>query len=125
MIEDLISLLKSKNLNLEVLELNAKAALMAFDVWAKPGSKVERSFISLDGVLIVQTRAKPVDGAANAGIIESVAMIFGVSKSSVEIIRGEKSRNKRVKLVMEFTANKKEAYYSKKISEIEVQVALS
>lgn len=121
MIEDLLGLLSAKHLNIETLQKNANAAIFAFDVWAKPGSKVEKIFVAKEGMLIVQTRSKPVEGEANAAIIEAVANLLGVSKSSVEIIRGEKSRQKRVKLLLEFTATKKESFYSKKISEILTQ----
>lgn len=124
MIDDLLQILKSKNLKIETLESNSLAVIFAFDVWAKPGARVEKVFISREGVLIVQTRSKPVEGEANAAIIEVVSNLVGVPKSSVEIIRGEKSRQKRIKLLLEFTVNKKESFYSKKLSEIAVQEAL-
>lgn len=38
--------------------------------------------------------APPVDGKANKFLIESIAQHFKVSKKSIEIIRGETSRNK-------------------------------
>lgn len=123
MIENLLSLLKSKNLKLETLEQSPRAVIFAFDVWAKPGAKVEKVFVSTEGVLVVQTRSKPVEGEANGAIIDAVSEVLGVPRSSVEIIRGEKSRQKRIKLLLEFTANKKAAYYQKKINEIAVQEA--
>lgn len=123
MIDDLLLLLKSKNLKIETMEMNASAVIFAFDVWAKPGARVEKVFVSREGVLIVQTRSKPVEGEANSAIIEVVSDLLGVPKSMVEIIRGEKSRQKRIKIRLEFTANKKESFYSKKFIAIEVQEA--
>ena len=110
MIENLLNLLKTKNLKLETLEQSPSAVIFAFDVWAKPGAKVEKVFVSTEGVLVVQTRSKPVEGEANGAIIDAVSEVLGVPRSSVEIIRGEKSRQKRIKLLLEFTANKKAAY---------------
>ena len=38
--------------------------------------------------------APPVDGKANQAVIEFLAELFGVSKSSVTIVSGETGRNK-------------------------------
>jgi uncharacterized protein len=40
--------------------------------------------------------APPVDGKANAAVVEFLARLFGVSKSSVTIVSGETGRNKVV-----------------------------
>jgi uncharacterized protein YggU (UPF0235/DUF167 family) len=121
LIDDLLQILKLKKLRIEILEQNTSAAIIAFDVWAKPGARVEKKFVGIEGVLVVQTRSKPIEGEANGAIIEAVSATFGVPKSSIEIIRGEKSRQKRIKLLIEFTANKKESFYQKKFTEILTQ----
>jgi uncharacterized protein (TIGR00251 family) len=41
----------------------------------------------------------PVDGAANQQLVAYLAKTFGVAKSAVNIIAGEKARNKRVRIV--------------------------
>jgi uncharacterized protein len=38
--------------------------------------------------------APPVDGKANAAVIEYLAELFGVAKSSIAIVAGETGRNK-------------------------------
>jgi hypothetical protein len=48
--------------------------------------------------LLVRLNAAPVDGAANAELIEVLADAFGTSKRSVEIVSGERSRQKRVRI---------------------------
>ena len=48
--------------------------------------------------LLVRLNAAPVDGAANAELIEVLADAFGVSKRSVEILSGDRSRQKRVRI---------------------------
>lgn len=38
----------------------------------------------------------PVDGKANAQLIASLSKLFGVAKSDIRILSGEKGKNKRV-----------------------------
>ena len=48
--------------------------------------------------LRVAVTAPPVDGAANAAVIEALAEAFGVRKSAVTIVRGERGRPKTVQV---------------------------
>lgn len=50
------------------------------------------------GRLKVRISAPPVDGKANERLTEVIAKAFGVSKSSVEIIKGHTSRLKTVRI---------------------------
>jgi uncharacterized protein len=50
------------------------------------------------GALLVRLNAPPVDGAANAELIEVLADALGVPKRSVSIVSGERSRLKRVRI---------------------------
>lgn len=50
------------------------------------------------GALKVALTAPPVDGAANAALIELLADELGVPKRAVEITRGERSKNKTVRV---------------------------
>lgn len=43
--------------------------------------------------------AKPVKGEANIAIIKKIAKHFGIAKSNVRIVSGEKSRDKIVEIV--------------------------
>jgi uncharacterized protein (TIGR00251 family) len=52
-----------------------------------------------DGAVLVRLAAPPVDGAANAELIEVIADALGVSRRSVTLIAGERSRRKRVRVV--------------------------
>lgn len=40
----------------------------------------------------------PVDGKANQQLVQVLAKIFAVSRSSVSILSGEKGRNKRIRI---------------------------
>ena len=48
--------------------------------------------------LLVRLHAAPVDGAANAELIEILAEALGVPKRAVSIASGERSRQKRVRI---------------------------
>ncbi|HEY5672992.1 MAG TPA: DUF167 domain-containing protein [Malonomonas sp.] len=55
--------------------------------------------VGLQGDLLkIKLSAPPVEGAANKGCCEYLAKLFGVSKGRVELLTGEKSRQKRVLL---------------------------
>ena len=46
------------------------------------------------GGLKVRVKSKPIEGRANAEVIELVAAHYGVSRNSVKITRGESSSKK-------------------------------
>jgi uncharacterized protein (TIGR00251 family) len=48
--------------------------------------------------LLVRLNASPVDGAANAELIEVLAEALGVPKRAVSIVSGERSRQKRIRI---------------------------
>jgi uncharacterized protein (TIGR00251 family) len=48
--------------------------------------------------LRVAVTAPPVDGAANAAVIEALADVFGVRRAAVAIVRGERGRRKTVSI---------------------------
>lgn len=51
-----------------------------------------------DGALKVRIAAPPVDGAANAELVRLLAKKFGVSRGDIEILSGETSKIKRIKI---------------------------
>ena len=124
MIENLLQILRSKKLLFEIIEKTSNAFIITFDVWAKPGARSENIFISNEGILVIQTRSKPIDGEANLAIVEDISNLIGIPKSQVEIFRGDKSRLKKIKIKVSFTANKKEIYYQKKFIAISSQEVL-
>ncbi|MGI9056556.1 MAG: DUF167 domain-containing protein, partial [Pyrinomonadaceae bacterium] len=52
----------------------------------------------LDGALKVKLKSPPVDGAANAELVKVLSKTFGVSKSEIEIIGGQTSKLKQIKI---------------------------
>jgi uncharacterized protein len=61
-----------------------------------------------NGVLHARVTAPPVDGAANTALISLLANLLGVPKSSVSIVSGASSREKKV-AIAERTQNEVES----------------
>jgi uncharacterized protein (TIGR00251 family) len=51
-----------------------------------------------DGRLLVRVTAPPLDGRANAAVCALLAKAAGVPKGAVSVVRGERSRDKRVRI---------------------------
>jgi uncharacterized protein (TIGR00251 family) len=51
-----------------------------------------------DGVLRVTVAAAPVDGQANAALCKLIAKRAGVARGRVTVVRGERSRDKVVRV---------------------------
>lgn len=62
----------------------------------KPRSSREGVARAADGTLVVRVRAAPVEGEANARLVEVVAAALGVRKSDVVVVRGAASRHKEL-----------------------------
>ncbi len=71
---------------------------MVFNVRVVPRASKSEIVGEMGGALKVRIAAPPVNGAANAELVKLLAKTFGVSKSEIEIIRGETSKTKRVKI---------------------------
>jgi len=61
------------------------------------GSRDELSGVR-DGVLQAKVTAAPVDGKANRALCKLIAKRVGVAPSRVSVVRGEKSREKVVRV---------------------------
>jgi len=57
-----------------------------------------------DGRLLLRVSAPPVDGRANAAVCALLAKAAGVPKGAVSVVRGESSRDKRVRIEGDATA---------------------
>ncbi|MGB5580387.1 MAG: DUF167 family protein [Woeseia sp.] len=51
-----------------------------------------------NGEVCIRTTAAPADGAANADVIRQLANAFGVPKSAVQLLRGQSSRHKQLRI---------------------------
>src|SRR5262245_56904556 len=50
------------------------------------------------GALLVRLAAAPVDGAANEALLDYLAESFAVSRRSITLVSGERSRDKQVRI---------------------------
>ena len=72
---------------------------MKISVTVKPNSKKEGVVPAGEGAYTVRVAAPPVEGKANARVIELLAEHFGVPKSRVSIVRGEGGKKKIVEIL--------------------------
>jgi uncharacterized protein (TIGR00251 family) len=76
-----------------------KDGALIFTVRVVPRASKSEIVGEMDGALKIRVASPPVDGAANAELIKLLAKTFGVAKSRVEIIGGETSKTKQVKII--------------------------
>jgi uncharacterized protein (TIGR00251 family) len=50
------------------------------------------------GALKIRLTAPPVDGAANEALVRFLSEVLGIAKSRVEIVSGQTSREKRIRI---------------------------
>ncbi|NLA74401.1 MAG: YggU family protein [Deltaproteobacteria bacterium] len=50
------------------------------------------------GIVKIRVTAPPVDGLANRAVIELISKKFKIPKKNIEIISGDKSKNKRIRV---------------------------
>ena len=71
---------------------------VTIDVRVLPRSRKSEIAGTRGEALLVRLKAPPVDGAANAELLEVLAKMLQVPKSAVAIVAGETSRQKRVQV---------------------------
>ena len=67
---------------------------VTFSVKVVPRASKSELLRADDGLMRLRIASPPVDGAANDEIVRFFSKVFGVSKSSVEILSGDRSRIK-------------------------------
>lgn len=71
---------------------------LTFDIQVVPRASRTAVGPMIGERLRVAVTAPPVDGAANAAVIEALADAFGVRRAAVTIVRGERGRRKTVSI---------------------------
>jgi uncharacterized protein len=82
----------------EGLQINETAAGLVMRLHVLPRAKRCEIAGTHNGALKVKVTAPPVDDAANRSIIEFLSKEFGLSKSSLQILTGLKSRDKIIQI---------------------------
>ncbi len=72
---------------------------MILSLKIKPNAKKNEIIIDDSGNIKIKIKAPPVDGKANKELIKFLSEIFDVPKSYIEILSGETSSIKRVKVM--------------------------
>ncbi len=67
---------------------------MKISIIAHPNSKNEKVEEDLLGTLHVYVNEAPLDGRANAAIINKLSNFFKIPRSKIILLKGEKSKNK-------------------------------
>jgi len=81
-----------------VVNVTESNGSVVFNVRVIPRASRSELIGELDGALKVRVASPPVDGAANEELVRFLAKKFGVSRSDISIISGERSKNKRIKI---------------------------
>ncbi len=76
--------------------LKQVAGGVELSVLVQPRASRTRVVGEHDGQLKIQLAAPPVDGEANAALLEFLAKALGVPKRQVALVSGDASRRKRV-----------------------------
>ncbi len=75
-----------------------KDGAVRVEVQAKPRARTSRVREERAGALVVELAAPPVDGAANAELVATIAAALGLPRRAVSLVRGESSRSKLVEV---------------------------
>jgi len=80
------------------LELRWQGESVELDVRVSPRASRDRIQGEHAGALKVSLSAPPVEGAANDALVATLARALGVPRASVQIVRGQRSRTKTVRV---------------------------
>ena len=81
-----------------MIQFSEKDNAIIFSVRVVPRASKSEIVGEHDGALKVRIASPPVDGAANAELIKLLAKTFVVSTSQIEIIAGQTSKIKQIKI---------------------------
>ncbi|MFQ5862896.1 MAG: DUF167 domain-containing protein [Candidatus Brocadiales bacterium] len=95
---------------MSTIKLKKTSEGIVIPVRAQPGAKRDSIVGEWDGRLKIQVKAAPEKGKANEAIVKLLARSLGLQKSSVHVVSGESSRNKKV-LVQGINLTKLEKFF--------------
>jgi uncharacterized protein (TIGR00251 family) len=80
------------------MKLSEHDGAVTFDVLVQPRASRAKLGPVHDGRLKVAVTSPPVDGEANAAVIELIAKTLGVARGAVEVVAGATSRRKTIRV---------------------------
>ncbi len=81
-----------------MIEFSEKDGAAIFAVRVVPRASRSEIVGEHDGALRVRIAAAPVEGAANDELIGTIARALKIPRAAVEIISGQRSKNKKVRV---------------------------
>lgn len=81
-----------------MIQFKEKDSAIVLNLRIVPNSSKTETVGEFDGSFKIKIAAPPVNGAANAELVKFLAKKLGIAKSAVEIISGQNSKNKQVKI---------------------------
>jgi uncharacterized protein len=81
-----------------MINFTEKDGALIFAVRVIPRSSKSEIVGEYDGALKIKLNSPPVDGAANDELVKLLAKQFGVSRAQIEILSGQTSKSKQVKI---------------------------
>ena len=80
------------------MNLREEAGALLLDVLVQPRAARARIGPVRQERLVVAVTAPPVDGEANRALVDALSRAVGVARSQIEIVRGDGSRRKTVRI---------------------------
>jgi uncharacterized protein (TIGR00251 family) len=81
-----------------MINLREHDGAITFDVLVQPRASRAKVGPVHDGRLKIAVTSPPVDGEANAAVIELIAKTLGVARGAVTVVAGASSRRKTVRV---------------------------
>jgi uncharacterized protein len=88
----------SADQDFKVIEVNEKNGSVTFKVRAQPRASKTEMVGEYAGALKLRIAAPPVDGKANGECIKFFSKLFDVPSGNIEIVTGEASRDKLIRI---------------------------
>ncbi|HWN09927.1 MAG TPA: DUF167 domain-containing protein [Pyrinomonadaceae bacterium] len=97
-----------------MISYSEKDDALTFKVRVVPRASRSEIVGEHDGALRVRLAAPPVEGAANEELVRTIAAAFSVSRSAVEILAGQTSKLKTIRVTRPGSTALAREYFSKK-----------
>jgi uncharacterized protein (TIGR00251 family) len=81
-----------------MIAINEINGSVEFQIRVIPRASKTEIVGELAGAVKVRVTSPPVDGAANEELVKLFAKTLGIAKSSVEIVSGQTSKTKRIRI---------------------------
>ena len=106
--------LKKFSFNPQIIKSDKSYQIIGLTILAKPCSKLEKITPGPNGEMVIYLKSRPVDGAANEGIVKLLSKVFGLPQNNIEFKSGEKSKTKKLILTFIFSDKKDENFFKEK-----------